>query len=304
MGDLIMEFSWSAIQSIQSLETSRAGRFQPEWRPILLGYFGLTPGMRVLEVGCGPGTLAPYLAAGVNPGTVTAVDLDKEFIQYAEDKAHREGHTGIRYLVANAYHLPFANGQFDAAISYTGIGVLQQPRQAIREMVRVVRPGGSIAVAEAVTGQTGILFKGVDAVGRQESYPGSHRYWQLKDRLYHSLEQKPLGLGDPDWPPEAIWGLMAEEGVINLRINAWGYVDADDDSRHRSRMARIRDNGARERELVRLVRSDPQWKNIFQVKEWDELVRLIEARQNWLGDHAAFDWEAGLSIVMAGTQGL
>ena len=299
-----MEFSWSAIQSIQNLEMSREGRFQPECRPILLGYFGLAPGMRVLEVGCGPGTLAPYLAAGLKPGTVTAVDLDKEFIQYAEDKAHREGHTGVRYLVANAYQLPFEDGIFDAAISYTGIGILHQPRQAIREMMRVVRPGGSIAVAEAVTGQTGILFKGVDSLGTQESYPGAHRYWALRDRLYQSLGQRPLGLGDPEWPPSAIWGLMAQEGVINLRINAWGYVAADDDSRHHSRIERIRDHGSRELELVHSARMDPQWKNVFQANEWDELVSLVEVRQNWLNDHAAFDWEAGLSIVMAGTQGL
>lgn len=301
-----MEFSWSAIQSVENLERSRASRFQQEWRPLLFGYFGLTPGMRVLEVGCGPGTLAPYLAIGLNPGTVTAVDLDKKFIQHAADKAVREGHTGVRYLVANAYHLPFEDGLFDAAVSYTGIGILTQPRQAIREMVRVVRPGGSIAVAEAVSGPNGIFFKGIDSLAKNESYPRASRYWALRERLYQALggDSKLLELGDPDWPPSALWGLMAQEGIINLRINAWGYVVADDDSRHKNRSERIRDHGAKEQELIQSLQADPQWKHVLQGNEWEELIRLIEDRQNWLANHAAFDWEAGLSIVMTGNQGL
>lgn len=45
------QFDWSSIQSAEALEISRAYRFRPEWRPLLMQYCGLAPGMRVLEVG-------------------------------------------------------------------------------------------------------------------------------------------------------------------------------------------------------------------------------------------------------------
>ncbi len=297
-----MAFSWSAIQSAESLEASRSIRFQPEWRPILLGYFGLAPGMRVLEVGCGPGTLAPYLAEGLAPGTVTGIDLDEDFIQRAEEKASRNGHHGVQYLVANAYELPFSNHRFDAAVSYTGMGVLADPRQAIREMLRVTRPGGSIAVAEAVTGPTGILFNGLDSLVCNEPYTGAARYWELRERLFRRLAQggRSSGVGNPDWPPSALWGLMAQEGVIELRIHAWGYVTSDDDARLQDRTERLRQRFQAEQQWLDTLRIDPSWEHSLRVAEWKELDALLERRRGWLEFHHTFDWEAGLSIVMAG----
>jgi ubiquinone/menaquinone biosynthesis C-methylase UbiE len=85
------EFDWSTIQAAWVLEESRACRFQPEWRPLLMQYLGLAPGMRVLEVGCGPGTLAPYLAEAIVPGRVTGVDLDEGTIGRRDCQWWRRG---------------------------------------------------------------------------------------------------------------------------------------------------------------------------------------------------------------------
>ena len=154
------DFSWSPIQSLESLTESRALRCPPEWRPLLLSYFGLVPGMRVLEVASGPGTLSRYFAAGITPGTVVGLDLDPEFVAYARRQAERRRTRGVEYVVGDAYALPFPAASFDAVLSYTGIGVLRDPESALREMWRVCRAGGVIAVAEAVTGPSGIALGG------------------------------------------------------------------------------------------------------------------------------------------------
>lgn len=118
----VVRFSWADIQSVEDLERSRSARFLPESRDMLLRYFGLEAGMRVLEVGCGPGTLAPFLAAGIQPGgTMVGVDLDVTFVERARQRAPRDG--SVTYLVADAYSLPFPSGSFDAAVSYTTIGI-------------------------------------------------------------------------------------------------------------------------------------------------------------------------------------
>jgi SAM-dependent methyltransferase len=293
-------FSWQARsgQSAEMLESSRRRRFLPEWRPVLMHYFGLAPGMTVLEVACGPGTLAPYLAAGVAPGHVTAIDRDAGMIARAEAR----GDVGVTYRVADAMDLPFPDAHFDAAVSYTGIGVMPDPRRAISEMVRVVRPGGTVAVAEAVTGLRGIAFAGRDTLPGPEPYPGATRYRELRARMERALDsaRRPSGVGSSEWPPEALWALMGDLGLEGLRLNAWGYVDAVDDARERNRAERVVTRRRAEREQWEALSRDPVWNGVFSAAEWAEWWALWDARSEWSRREPTYEWEAGLSLVMAG----
>ena len=96
--------------------------------------------------------MASYLAEGIAPGTVIGVDLDDEFIKRATAKDHQRAMANVSFMGGYAYHWPFPNAYFDAVISYTGIGVLPHPEMAVQEMLRVCRPGGTVSIAEAVTG--------------------------------------------------------------------------------------------------------------------------------------------------------
>ena len=292
-------FSWAQVQSIESLEQSRALRFRPEWRPLLLSYFGLVPGMRVLEVASGPGTLAPYFAVGIAPGTVVGLDLDPEFVAYARRQAERSGARGVEYVVGDVYALPFPAGSFDAALSYTGIGVLTDPESALREMWRVCRAGGVIAVSEAVTGPFGIEFGGVDSIsGRSEAFDGAARYWELRSRI--RMHRPHARFGNTAWPTPALFGLLASMDLGDWRLNAWGYAEAPDDSRHEGRAAYRSLATSAEVQQWHQARADSLVGAALSPEEWDELERLTAARGRWLAEARTFDWAAGLSVVASG----
>jgi ubiquinone/menaquinone biosynthesis C-methylase UbiE len=102
---------------------------------------GATPGRRILEVGCGLGDDAASLAQLVAPsGSVVAVDGSRTMIE-----ASRERHgsvSGLSFDVADAAQLPFDDASFDACRVDRVLQHIGDPASAIREMVRVLRPGG------------------------------------------------------------------------------------------------------------------------------------------------------------------
>lgn len=116
---------------------------------------GLDParGDRVLDVGCGPGRLAQVLAGRVAPtGSVVGIDASEEMIRRARTK---RGGDRIEFRVAQAQALPFADAEFDAlACTLVFHHVAESDRaDAMREMHRVLKPGGRIVVAEFTPGQ-------------------------------------------------------------------------------------------------------------------------------------------------------
>ncbi|KEO83714.1 class I SAM-dependent methyltransferase [Tumebacillus flagellatus] len=294
------EFRW--VQSIESLEASRRWRFRPEWRTQLMAYMQLTPGMRVLEVGCGPGTFAPYLAQGLTPGgSVTGLDLDPRFVQRAQENAAREGLQDVEYVVGSAYELPFADGSFDAVTSYTGIGVLTDPQKAVAEMIRVCRPGGSISVIEAVTGRTGIVFDGVNVLPEFESYPGAARYRELRESVetWAAEHLVPRGtIGSEKFPAPALLALLGSFGLEGLQLNAWGYCHAPDDARYAQERQALRTaQYEAERQALEELRGRENF--VLTSTELEELQSLSLARHRWILENPLYDWEAGISLVAA-----
>lgn len=291
-------FSWSPIQTAEVLEESRASRFRPEWRDVLLSYFGIAQGMEVLEVCCGPGTLAPYLADGIHPGRVTGLDLDEEFIVRAQAKAKAAGQVDLRYVVGDAYALPFSDAAFDAVTSYTGIGVLNDPAKAIAEMVRVCRPGGTVSVAEAVTGPGGITFRGVDDLQDPEPYPGARRLRELHERLWAAPSDGASRLGSRMWPAQALWGLLPVLGLESVQLNAWGHVLAPDDSRlsieHRLRLRQQEHEALMQWLSSQMATGNPR---ATDGEDLAEIVRLSSRRRDWAYTHPLWDWQASLSVV-------
>jgi ubiquinone/menaquinone biosynthesis C-methylase UbiE len=77
----------------------------------------LRPGMRVLDCGCGPGTITVDLAQLVSPGHVFGIDLEQSQVRYAQDQA-RQRQVNASFGVASIYALPFSDGYFDAAFSH------------------------------------------------------------------------------------------------------------------------------------------------------------------------------------------
>jgi SAM-dependent methyltransferase len=108
----------------------------------------LRPGMRVLDVGCGPGSITRGLAERVAPGQVVGVDLSRETLESARRDAAARGLDNLRYEEGSVYALPFADAAFDVAYAHQVIQHLREREAALREMLRVVRPGGILAIRE------------------------------------------------------------------------------------------------------------------------------------------------------------
>lgn len=109
----------------------------------------LRPGMRLLDAGCGPGSITIGLAEAVAPGEVTGIDASDEAIASARRRAAEAGCAKMRFDVADVYGLPFEDGTFDAAFMHAVLQHLDDPVRGLREVRRVLKPGGVVGVADA-----------------------------------------------------------------------------------------------------------------------------------------------------------
>lgn len=176
------------------------------------------PGQRVLDVACGTGVLARALADRVRPGgSVVGLDVNEGMLAVARRKA-----PAIEWVEGAAESLPFEDERFDAVVSQFGLMFFDDRRGAIREMVRVLRPGGRLAVA---------------VWDRLERTPGYAAMADLLRRLFgESVAESlyaPYSLGDPDALRRLFDGtaladltVTTEEGHVRFpSIEAWVYTD-------------------------------------------------------------------------------
>jgi ubiquinone/menaquinone biosynthesis C-methylase UbiE len=108
----------------------------------------LHPGMRLLDVGCGPGSITRGLAERLAPGQVIGLDLSSETLAAARQDAVARGLTNLRYEAGSVYDLPFPDASFDVVFAHQVLQHLREPGTALREMLRVARVGGLIAVRD------------------------------------------------------------------------------------------------------------------------------------------------------------
>jgi len=127
------------------------------WRRRAVQLATVTPGATVLDVATGTGDLAFALAGAVLPGgRVVAVDFSEQMLAIARRKAAaREDGAGgaIEFAQGNALALAFADDSFDAATVGFGVRNFDDLDQGLRELARVVRPGGRVVVLEMTTPQ-------------------------------------------------------------------------------------------------------------------------------------------------------
>jgi ubiquinone/menaquinone biosynthesis C-methylase UbiE len=126
----------------------------------LVAAAGVQPGQRVLDVGCGTGYFARLLARAVGPdGLVVGIDPSPEMVAYASRKAAGVGN--CRFQVGTGESLDFPAEHFDLVVSSLVLHHLPKDLRvpALREMRRVLRPGGRLLVAEAQSPRHGLGWR-------------------------------------------------------------------------------------------------------------------------------------------------
>lgn len=109
----------------------------------------LRPGLSVLDVGCGPGSITAGLAARVAPGVVTAVDQVADVLDVARAEADRHRLTNVAFATADVRRLDFPDDTFDVVHAHQVLQHVTDPVAALREMRRVCVPGGIVAARDA-----------------------------------------------------------------------------------------------------------------------------------------------------------
>lgn len=114
----------------------------------LIEHAGINQGQTVLDVAGGPGEPGLTIAEKVGPdGSVTCTDAVAEMVEAARREATQRGLTNVRFQQCTADSLPFPVNFFDTTVCRLGIMLVPDPSAAVREMLRVTKPGGRLALA-------------------------------------------------------------------------------------------------------------------------------------------------------------
>jgi len=131
------------------MNTAMTAGMHHRWRQRAADRAELGPGDAALDVCCGTGDLAIELAARVGPeGTVVGCDFSEPMLELARRKAGDRELSQVRFEWADALELPYPNGAFDAVTVGFGARNLADLDGGLRELARVLRPGGRLVILE------------------------------------------------------------------------------------------------------------------------------------------------------------
>lgn len=157
----------------------------------------LAPGDTVLDVACGPGNFTRDLGQLVGDGGLAVgIDASRAMLDAAVRETVRPSPLGIAYVRGDAVRLPFADGAFDAVCCFAALHLFADPFTALDHMLRVLLPGGRIAIltsARAQTGSVRIIAPPVARVGGMRMFERDEITGALADRGAHRIRQRIFG---------------------------------------------------------------------------------------------------------------
>jgi SAM-dependent methyltransferase len=174
------------------------GRYSRELARALISSAGVEAGQRALDVGCGPGGLTAELVERLGADHVAAVDPSAPFAD-----ACRRRLPGVRVEVGAAERLPFADGEFDRALSQLVVNFMDDAPAGAREMRRVTRAGGTVAAAVwDYAGEMTLL----------------RRFWDATVALDPAAAERDEGRSMPYCEPESLARLWEDAGLDDVTV--------------------------------------------------------------------------------------
>lgn len=188
--------------------------YERVWRPIggrvLLGMIGpdtadehrialemldISPGERVLDVGCGPGNFTREFARAAGDGLVVGVDASQTMLATA---VREGGGPNLAYVRADARALPFGDGSFDAVCCFAALYLIDEPMRAIDEIARVLAPEGRVGLLASTArgplapGSSRALVRALTGI---RIFGGDELTSALADRGLTRVTRRVAGLG-------------------------------------------------------------------------------------------------------------
>ena len=168
---------------------------------------------RVLDVGCGPGTITADLAGRVPGGHVVGIDAAGDVLAAARHEAARQGRPNVSFGAGDAYHLAFDDATFDVVHAHQVLQHLSDPVAALAEMRRACRAGGLVAARDSDYG--GMLWFPED--------PELAEWRALYQRVARALG------GEPDAGRRLLsWARAAGFAAVEASASSWCYATPAD----------------------------------------------------------------------------
>ena len=139
------DYSMGYEEAIEQIVSSRTAATHAAY---LLPH--LKPGLRMLDIGCGPGTISVGLAKAVHPGEFIGVDMEESQVELSTKVAREGGNANARFQVADALNLPFPNDHFEVVHLHAVLMHIPGTMPALSEIQRVLKPGGILGVRDSI----------------------------------------------------------------------------------------------------------------------------------------------------------
>lgn len=184
------------------------GRYLPTLAPAFADLAVVGEGQRVLDVGCGPGGLTSVLASRVGADAVTAIDPAPPFVA-----ACRQRVPGATVVLGVAESLPFDDDGYDVALASLVVGFMSDPVRGVSEMLRVTRPGGTVA----------LCFWDLDRM------PSFGAYWEAVGQVAAEKRTDAAMTGRAEGDLARVLTSAGADDVVSTELEASAtYADADD----------------------------------------------------------------------------
>ena len=210
----------------------------------------LRAGVRLMDVGCGPGTITADFARRVAPGAVVGIDASAQVIAEAQ-----RDHPGVSFTVGDVYRMDFPDASFDIVHAHQVLQHLADPVAALKEMRRVTAPGGIVAVRDS-------------DYGSFTWHPGDDRLvrWLA---LYREIAR--ANRGEPDAGRHLLsWAKQADFARIEASASVWCFATPHDREWWGTLWADRMTSSAIAKQAVLEGRSTPE-----------ELIALADAWREW-----------------------
>jgi ubiquinone/menaquinone biosynthesis C-methylase UbiE len=231
--------------------------------------------MRLLDFGCGPGTITVDLAEHLLPdGSVVGIDSSEEVIDQAQSNADEKGVTNIEFAVNSVYDTGYSDDSFDAAYAHQVLQHLSEPVRALNEVRRILRPGGICAVREVDWGASAI-------------WPPDERLARFLEVYYKVAERN----GGDAHAGRRVKQWFTEAGFSDLTVttSTWTFSD---------------ENGLKwwgEQWAVRILRSDLAKRAVeYGIATESELAEISQGWLDWVDAEGAFF--AFMQVEVVGTK--